>query len=253
MRVRVVAFASAAEALGSGALELELADGSRLADLKRRLEAGRPGLGELWPRWAIAVAGELAEAETALADGVEVALLPPVSGGAPRTRLVDGPIDLAAVEAEAHGPRCGAALLFVGRVRDHHGTRRVSGLTYEAYRPMAEAALERIADELASAAPGLDLRIVHRLGEVDVGEASVVIAVASPHRAAAYEASREAIERLKREVPIWKRERYADGGAAWREEEPLAKPAGTAAGGQASSAAPTDPPRGSTPRSHPAG
>lgn len=244
MRVRVVAFASAAEALGSSALDVEMADGSRLGDLKRRLEADRPGLGELWPRWAIAVGGQLAEAEVALADGVEVALLPPVSGGAPRTRLVDRPIDLTAVEAEVHDPRRGAVVLFVGRVRDHHGTRRVSGLTYEAYRPMAEAALERIADELASAAPGLDVRIVHRLGEVDVGEASVVIAVASPHRAAAHEASREALERLKREVPIWKRERYADGGAAWREEEPL---------GRASSAAPTDPPRGSRPQSHPAG
>jgi molybdopterin synthase catalytic subunit len=253
MRVRVVAFASAAEALDSSSLEVEIADGSRLADLQRRLEADRPELGALWPRWAIAVGGELAGPEAPLADGVEVALLPPVSGGAPHTRLVDGPIDVAALEAEAHDPRRGAVLLFVGRVRDHYGTRRVSGLTYEAYRPMAEAALERIADELASAAPGLDVRIVHRLGEVDVGEASVAIAAASPHRAAAYEASRRALERLKREVPIWKRERYADGGATWREEEPLAPSARTADDSPTSSAAPTDPPRDSTPRSRPAG
>ena len=86
---------------------------------------------------------------------------------------------------------------------------------------MALAGLRRIAADLEASSPGLKAAIVHRLGEVPVGEASVVIAVASPHRAAAYEASRAALERLKTEIPIWKREHYSEGPAVWREEEPL--------------------------------
>ena len=109
------------------------------------------------------------------------------------------------------------------RARERRGHRVDAKLTYSAYRPMAAQALERIAVRArARATEGLRVAIVHRLGEVPVGEASVAIAIAAPHRAAAYEASRPALERLKSEVPIWKREHYADGSAAWREEEPLA-------------------------------
>ncbi len=95
-------------------------------------------------------------------------------------------------------------------------------LTYEGYPPMAERALERICRELETATPGLGLAITHRLGEVQVGESSIAIVATAPHRAAAFDACREALERLKREVPIWKREHYADGSAEWREEERLA-------------------------------
>jgi molybdopterin synthase catalytic subunit len=114
-------------------------------------------------------------------------------------------------------------VVFLGTVRDNHAGKPVEKLTYSAYRAMALEGLRRIVEDLEAAAPGLRAAIVHRLGEVPVGEASVVIAVASPHRAAAYEASRTALERLKAEIPIWKREHYADGGVAWREEEPLVK------------------------------
>jgi molybdopterin synthase catalytic subunit len=135
--------------------------------------------------------------------------------------LVDEPIDVAAVERRVAAWRCGAVLLFLGTVRDRHQGRPVRLLTYTAYRPMALKTLKRITDELEAATQSLRVEIVHRLGDVPVGEASVLIAVASPHRQAAYEASREALERLKREVPIWKREHYDDGEVAWREEEPL--------------------------------
>ncbi len=138
-----------------------------------------------------------------------------------RAGLVEEPIDVAAVERAVAAPECGAVLLFLGTVRDQHQGRTVRLLTYTAYRPMALKVLERITKELEREDPSLRLAIVHRLGDVEVGEASVVIAVASPHRQAAYEASRLALERLKREVPIWKRERYDDGEVAWREEEPL--------------------------------
>lgn len=239
IRVRVLGFATAGEALGAGEIAVELPEGSRVADLRRRLDADHPGLAPLWPRLAVAVDGELAGADAPLEDGCEVALLPPVSGGsgagatdevdpaAEATSLADGPLDPARAIAAVAGPGRGAVVVFLGTVRDEHRGRRVSGLAYSAYRPMAAAALRRIVADLEAGAEGLRAAIVHRLGEVPVGEPSVVIAVAAPHRAAAYEASRTALERLKAEAPIWKRERYADGGAAWREEEPLAAPART--------------------------
>ncbi len=226
MNVRLLAFASAAEAIGSGESTIELADGSSVADLRRSLEARHPELGPLWERLAVAVDGEIAGPERELTDGCEVALLPPVSGGSgARVRLVDGEIDVADLAREMADPASGALLIFLGRPRDRSGGRAVRRLTYEAYRPMAEAALERIAGELEAAAEGLRVRIVHRLGAVEIGEPSVAIAVSSPHRDAAYRTSREALERLKREVPVWKREIYDDGGSAWREEEPLPAPA----------------------------
>ncbi|MEA2694920.1 MAG: MoaE-MoaD fusion protein [Acidobacteriota bacterium] len=234
MRIRLLAFASAADALGAAELELDLDPGSRVSDLRARLEREHPGLVPLWPRLAVAVDGRIVRPEEALAEGVEVALLPPVSGGsgagAPgtpenaervRTALVEGPIEIDRVVEGISGPGRGAVVVFLGTVRNQHAGQKVTQLTYSAYRAMARAALEAIAADLEAAHEGLRAAIVHRLGEVGVGEASVVIATASPHRAAAYEANRTALERLKTEVPIWKREHYAGGEAVWREEEPL--------------------------------
>lgn len=224
MKIRLVAFASAGDALGRSEMDLEMPDGSRVADLRARLDREHPALGPLWPRLAVAVDGRIVSVDEPLTDGVEVALLPPVSGGTDeplRAELVDGPIDADRVTAAVSGPGRGAVVVFLGTVRDHHAGRRVEKLTYSAYRSMAAEGLRRIVADLEAAHPALRAAIVHRLGEVPVGEASVVIAVGSPHRAAAYEASRTALERLKAEIPIWKREHYADGEAAWREEEPL--------------------------------
>lgn len=223
MKARVIAFATASDVLGRQPLALELPESSRVADLGRELCTRYPALEKIWPRLAVAVDGELAAGDRELLDGCEVALLPPVSGGSGLARppvLTEAPIDVAAVAAAVADPACGAVLLFLGTVRDHHRGRRVERLTYSAYRSMAEKTLERIIAEL-EAGP-VRVAIAHRLGEVPVGEASVVIAVASAHREAAYEASRKALERLKREVPIWKREHYAGGEAVWREEESLA-------------------------------
>lgn len=137
------------------------------------------------------------------------------------SRLTDSAIDSAALLAAVASPRRGAVVLFLGTARDHHRGRAVTLLAYDAYRPMAEERLARIVADLSDPDQEIAVEIVHRLGEVPAGEASVAIAVASPHRAAAYDASRLALERLKKEVPIWKRESYADGGSVWREEEPL--------------------------------
>jgi molybdopterin synthase catalytic subunit len=236
MRIRLLAFASAADALGAAEMELDVAPGSRVIDLRERLEREHPGLAPLWPRLAVAVDGRVVRPEEVLAEDVEVALLPPVSGGsgagAPenaervRTALVEGPIEIDRVVEGISGPGRGAVVVFLGKVRNQHAGKKVTQLTYHAYRPMARAALEAIAADLEAAHEGLRAAIVHRLGEVGIGEASVVIATASPHRAAAYEANRTALERLKTEVPIWKREHYAEGEAVWREEEPLAGAAG---------------------------
>jgi molybdopterin synthase catalytic subunit len=238
VRVRLLAFASAADALGRGELELELPEGSRVGDLRALLERRHPALGALWSRLAVAVDGEVAAAEAPLGEGCEVALLPPVSGGgldadrvlADRVRLTEAPLDPRQVEAAVAEPASGATVVFVGTVRDHLQSRAVAGIAYSAYRTMAETVLRRIARDLEAARPGLRVAIHHRLGELAVGEASVVIAVSAPHREAAYAASREALERLKREAPIWKHERYADGGVAWREEEKLGQPSPAAAG-----------------------
>ena len=235
MQVRVVAFATASDIVGRQGVEVDLPDGARLSDLRTLLEDRHPALVPLWSKLAIAVDGSLAgDSDTALEEGSEVALLPPVSGGGgpevavaeppttDRAALVDAAIDVAQVERQVADPACGAVLLFLGNVRDHHAGRPVARLDYSAYRPMALERLATIVEEIEAGGDRLRLAIVHRLGTVPVGEASVVIAAASPHRAEAYEASRVALERLKKEVPIWKREHYADGEVAWREEEPLA-------------------------------
>ncbi len=224
MKIRLLAFASAGDALGATEMELEMAAGSRVIDLRARLDRDYPKIVPLWPRLAVAMDGRIVSIEEALRDGAEVALLPPVSGGSGellRAELVDGPIDTGRVVAAVSGPSRGAVVVFLGTVRDHHAGRPVAKLTYSSYRAMALEGLRRIVADLEAAGNDLRVAVVHRLGEVPVGEPSVVIAVASPHRAAAYEASRVALERLKAKVPIWKREHYADGGAAWREEEPL--------------------------------
>jgi MoaE-MoaD fusion protein len=242
MRIRLLAFASASDALGAGELDLDLPDNARVADLRAWLDPRYPALVPLWPRLAVAVDGAIARPDQALSEGAEVALLPPVSGGTeaaavataaairPRVELVEAPIDPQDVISRVAAPARGAVVLFLGTVRDHSPRREAPGsqpravrrLTYTAYRPMAEQALRAIAADLESDTPGLAIAIVHRLGEIPAGEASVAIAAAAPHRAAAYQASRQALERLKSEVPIWKLEHYADGEAAWREEEPLA-------------------------------
>jgi len=139
-------------------------------------------------------------------------------------RLVREPIDAAALLTRVAGRGRGAAVLFLGTVRDRHAGREVVAIDYSAYEPMAERVLEAIERELEAAHDGLAVALVHRLGGLLVGEASIAIAAASPRRDAAFAAARAALERVKREAPIWKLERYADGTSSWREEETLAPP-----------------------------
>lgn len=133
-----------------------------------------------------------------------------------RYRVNDGPLDAAAVAAAVSAPDCGAVITFIGFVRDHNAGRRVRFLEYEAFAPLAVKSFERIADEAARRWPSVRLAIHHRTGRVEIGEASVAIAAASPHRAEAFAVSRYAIERVKQISPIWKREHF-DGGEIWIE------------------------------------
>ena len=142
--------------------------------------------------------------------------------------IIEAPLDaeqIGTILRSVEGATCGAVVLFLGNVRDHHQGRSVEAITYTAYRSMAEQRLARIVDDLSQDGSDAELKVAihHRLGKLEVGETSVVIAAASAHREEAYAASRQALERLKAEVPIWKREHYADGGSTWREEESLVK------------------------------
>ena len=229
MEISLLAFASVADVLGERQREISLPEGCSVAGLKETLEEAHAALRPMWEGLAVAVNGELGSDERELRDGDEVALLPPVSGGAPPVsggadepqRLVEMPIDVESVRSRIEHASCGAVVLFLGNVRNSHAGRTVEGITYTAYRSMAADRIETIERELEASFDEARVAIVHRLGHLEVGDTSVVIAISSPHRAAGYEASRIALERLKAEVPIWKKEHYADGDERWREEEPL--------------------------------
>ncbi len=135
--------------------------------------------------------------------------------------LVDGPIGVEALLATVARPDCGAVSVFLGTTRDHHDGRAVVNLFYEAYRPMALEVLGRIERDAVERFAIAACRIVHRLGDVPPGQASVAVVAAAAHRAAAFDACRWAVDELKRSAPIWKKESYADGGAAWIEGAPL--------------------------------
>jgi molybdopterin synthase catalytic subunit len=129
--------------------------------------------------------------------------------------VTDRPLDAARLLADCVSPEDGAALLFWGVVRNENDGRAVDQLEYHAYGAMAEKEMLRIAQEAVERFGTGDIRVVHRVGTLDVGEASVAIVVAAPHRGEAYEASRYVIEELKRRVPVWKREGYVDGDREW--------------------------------------
>ncbi len=217
MRVTVRLFGSLREAAGTRALEVELPEGGKVEDLRAALVRQLPAAARLGPRVAIAVNQELAAPGTPLAEGDEVALLPPVSGGAGSCTLSEDPRDVDAVAARVAGSDAGGIVTFVGRVRDRARGKQIERLEYEAYPGMAERELEKIAAEAAERWPGVRVAAAHRTGVLGIGEIAVVVAAAAPHRAEAFEACRFTIDALKERVPIWKKEVATDG-AYWVEE-----------------------------------
>ncbi len=213
MRVTVRTFAILRE-LAADRIQLDLAPGATLADAWDALAAGHPGLVPHRPYVRGARNGAYAPWTDALAEGDEVAFLPPVSGGS-TSSLTDEPVDVAALARMVGGTGDGAVVTFIGRARDRSDDGRVVvELSYEVYPEMAGAVLDEIAAE-AERRFGASVGVVHRHGVVPIGEAAVAIVAAAPHRAEAYEANRFVIEAIKERLPIWKRERFTDG-SEWK-------------------------------------
>jgi molybdopterin synthase catalytic subunit len=215
MRVRLRYFAMIREILGRADEWRELPDSTTVEQLFDQLGAAEPRLAPLRATTLLMVNQEYVPGDHRLSDGDEVALIPPVSGGdLARFWVTATPLEPRDVEALVAAPDAGAIVTFTGTVRDHARGRQVVALDYEAYEPAAEKMLARIGEEIRERWGIERVAIAHRIGYLTPGEASVVIAVASPHRAEAFDACRHAIERIKEIVPIWKKEHYADG-AIW--------------------------------------
>lgn len=227
--VTVRFFAGAAQAAGCRTTAGDWA-GLTTEQLLRQLAEQFPNLKPILPALTVAVNREYVSLSQPLREGDEVAIIPPVSGGEhaePLFEVVETPLSADRVMARVIDPTIGAVDLFVGTVREWTRDRQTIYLEYEAYAEMAVEQMARIGDEIRARWSGARVAISHRIGKMDIGEVSVVIAVATPHRDDAFAACRHAIERLKQIVPIWKKETWADGeewvgsqaGPAWMHPE----------------------------------
>ncbi|CAN5193544.1 molybdenum cofactor biosynthesis protein MoaE [soil metagenome] len=207
MKVRVRLFAALRERAGSRSVELELPDDAVVGDVWDGLGLGGEPDGLLY-----AVNRDYAEKSAKLSPDDEVAVIPPVSGG--DFRLSETPLSIEDAVAEVRSDEAGAIATFVGATRARSREREVLHLEYEAYEGMAEQVMARLARSLKERHDLCEVAIHHRIGRVDIGETSVVIAVSAPHRAAALTACHEAIDELKVTVPLWKKELY-EGGEEW--------------------------------------
>ena len=225
MRVRVLFFGQLKDIVGASQEDAELSEGARVEDLFERYGRRFPRLAEFRPSIAASVNQEYAAWRAPLAPGDEVAFLPPVSGGQQEAavaedifQIVRQPIVSRDIVESLKAPQDGALVVFDGFVRDNYKGQQTQYLIYEAYEPMAYAKMREIGAQMRERFPIHRLAIVHRLGRLEIRETSVLIAVSSPHRAAAFDACRYAIDTLKRTVPIWKKEHFV-GGAVWAEGE----------------------------------
>jgi molybdopterin synthase catalytic subunit len=218
MRVKVLFFGLAHDLTGFDHEQVDIMPGETVADLQTRYESRFPRLREAPGSLLAAVNQEVADRSQILRDGDEVAFLPPVSGGREGDfyRIAREPILTQNLAGKLKAPEDGAVVIFEGIVRNHSQGRKTLYLEYEAYEPMAVRKMEEIGRQ-AKEKFGVDhIGIIHRVGRLEIGETSVVIIVTAAHRHTAFEACRYAIDRLKKVVPIWKREFFEDG-AVWAE------------------------------------
>ena len=234
MRVRVLVFGVLKDLIPEQSSDVDLSDGANVQTLLDRYREHAANHSALWSSLAVAVNREYVTAAHPLSDGDEVALLPPVSGGTeasdtddsgaegsgPHVAIVHQRIDAHTIVTSLERPEDGALVIFDGMVRNNSRGRRTLYLVYEAYEEMALAQIRVLALRALADFPIRDVAIVHRLGRLEVGETSVLIAVASAHRAAAFDACRWLIDTLKKTVPIWKKEHFEDG-AVWADGEPF--------------------------------
>ncbi len=231
MKIGVLFFGVLKDVVGRSSETVDLPDTARVRDLVSYYVQVAPGLEAMAPSLAISVNREYSGADRVLREGDEVGLLPPVSGGSAddgktpgelrgEIRIVRDRIDIDAVVARLKRTADGALVVFDGVVRDNTCGRRTLYLEYEAYEPMALQQMETLAVEAWQRFGVRAAAIVHRLGRIEIGETSVLIAVAAAHRGSAFEACRWIIDTLKKTVPIWKKE-YLEDGVVWADGEPF--------------------------------
>jgi len=223
--IELLYFASIRDLTGVASEQFEIAEGSTLEQTGVLLAEKYPGLAIKLPHARWAVNEEFVDCQKELADGDRVAIIMPVSGGSgepgiapPEVLIVEltqEVIDHARLVDRVTSPQCGAVCLFLGTVREFTRDRQTVDLVYEAYPAMAEKELEKILSEAAARWPIPRLGVVHRLGRVPLAEASIALAVATPHRQASFDACAWMMDEIKKRVPIWKQEHWADGSTEW--------------------------------------
>jgi molybdopterin converting factor subunit 1 len=210
-------FAGIRARLGVPHLEVDLPDQATVAQLRRRLADAHPELAGPLDSCRIAIDQAFASDDQPIPERAELAVIPPVSGGAPlelagqRSRLRDTALSLAEVVAAVEHRDAGGIATFTGNVREHSRGKQVRWLEYEAHAPMAVAKMDELALAIEAELPGTRVAVQHRVGRLEIGETAVVIAASAPHRDEAFRACRAMIERLKADVPIWKKEVDSDG------------------------------------------
>jgi MoaE-MoaD fusion protein len=230
--VKVLFFAYLRDVTKTPAVELTVAAGATVRDVWTELSQRWPDLEHQLVRIPIVLDGKVVDTDAPVSDGSELVWLPPVGGGSPagcvvRAELTSEPLDLARLVSEVSAPSCGGIASFLGVVRDQDEGRSVVALEYDAYDRLALAQLRAVAEEALGRWPEARIALQHRAGRLVVGEASVAIAVACPHRAEAFACCRHVIDRVKEAVPIWKKEE-GEAGSRWLEGHDFrpAKPGG---------------------------
>jgi molybdopterin synthase catalytic subunit len=214
VRVRVRLFARYREATGQERLDVDLPDGETVEAAWSAVVGRHPVLSPYRPFTLFAVGHDYVQADHRLRADDELSLFPPVSGGAGDDvfRVVDHPLAPDAIAADVDDPGAGGVVIFSGVVRNQTDGRPVKSLEYEAHAPMAEAKMREIGADIRARWSGVRrVAILHRIGRLEIGESSVLIAVSAAHRGEAFEACRYAIDTLKRTVPVWKKEHFEDG------------------------------------------
>lgn len=236
MRIQVLFFGQLKDIIGRATDELDLSPGSSVGTVFDHYASQYPRLREMSASIAIAQNHEFSQRDSALSEGDEIALMPPVSGGCDDSwiacsadefgfyAVTDTVIDAQALVKRLQRDNDGAVLTFDGVVRDHTGDRKTLYLDYEGYAPLAVKTMQRLGEEIREKHDVHGVGMIHRVGRLQLQEASISIVVTSAHRQAAYDASLEAINRIKKLVPIWKKEYFEDGEVwvegAWEEDVP---------------------------------
>ena len=224
MQLRIKLFATLRDRVKAREVTVELKDGATVATLRDKLVADYPAVEPSLPTCVVSVNQEFAFADTPLHAGDEVALFPPVSGGADApapptiTRITPDPVDVSQIISSLTLPTTGAVVTFSGAVRGSEREKQVAQLFYEAYAPMAEVKLRQVADEMRARFPAIEgVALIQRVGTLAAGEPTVLVAVSSPHRdQGCFEAARYGIDRIKEIVPVWKKE-IGPNGEEWVE------------------------------------